>query len=662
MIPVASTLTETNSLPGEEIPFSIGNTVWVMKNLAKLYSDSTTAPIREISTNAMDSHIMAGRADVPIEVTLPTIMDPYFTVQDFGLGLSEEEVTGTYTRFGDSTKRDTNDVNGMYGFGSKAPIAYTNQFTVQAVKDGVELHAVISRRPDYSMVLKVVHKRPTTASNGVKIIIPVHNRDEFRQKAKDFYRFWRPGTVLVDGKQPEQAVGDKIDDNLYFSPNPGVSYVVMGNVGYRIHNPEALFRNSKMNNVSFVAYVEGGAVEHTPSREDLEYTDHTKATLYKVIEDFEAKMLVESRKQIENAPNHLEAWKLWYSWSKNIGANLFKDMEYKGDKLVHQFNFGGDVYARDEKHRAIKYRVPGNGWNPRYNTERIWNYDVAASNGTLFVTEFDMDVSSDHKRKVRTYFEHKGLRINTVVFIKDAFTNPWVPKDNIVTWEDLKAELPKAVRAPLDPNRPKRPKGLFDYYTKSGKFYEKEIPANADLFYITAADAKTYSVSDALINIKADNEVTVVVLSVNRVEKFKRDYFGTREFVAWAQAKVVKDTETLLDARSKEALSLSNITINWLGRLDVTKINDPAWSYAKELSNHRTYTDEYTRNLTLANNLGMRYDVVEYKRRNDNNSLIDAYPLLNTISYGYGTTKELNEEIITYINAKFNELAKKGKP
>lgn len=655
MIPVASTLTETNSLPGEEIPFSIGNTVWVMKNLAKLYSDSTSAPIREISTNAMDSHIMAGRADVPIEVTLPTLYDPYFTVQDFGLGLSEDEVTGIYTRFGDSTKRGSNDVNGMYGFGSKAPIAYTNQFTVESVKDGVELHAVISRRPDYSMVLKVVHKRPTDAHNGVKITIPVHNRDEFRQKAKDFYRFWRPGTVLVDGIEPQQAVGDKIDDNLYFSSNPGISYVVMGSVGYRIHNPEALFRNSRMNNVSFVAYVDGGAVEHTPSREDLEYTEHTKATLYKVIEDFESKMLVESKKQIENAPNHLEAWKLWNSWSKNIGFDLFKDMEYKGDKLVHQFYFGTDYT------KATKYLVPGAGYNPRYNTDRVHSYNVSNSRVTLFVTEFDMDLSSDHKRKVRTYFEHKGLDINTVMFIKATFTNPWVPDENIISWEDLKANLPKAVRTPPDPNRYRRPKGLFDYYTNKGKVLEKEIPVNADLFYITAADAKTYEIEKALVSLNADDEVTVVVLSVNRVEKFKRDYFGARDFVTWAKTKVVIDTETLLTDESKAALRLGRQTRDWVDRLDISKIDDPAWHQAKELMSHRTYTKEYTMNLTLANAVGMRYSIKEYEFENDDNSLVEAYSLLNSISYGWNPRNGLKEEIIAYINAKFNELAKKGK-
>lgn len=651
MIPNATTLTEVDHLPGVEVDFTIGNPVWVMKNLAKLYSDSTTAPIREISTNAMDSHIMAGRADVPIEVTLPTIIDPYFVVQDYGLGLSEEEVMGIYTRFGDSTKRGSNDVNGMYGFGSKAPIAYTNQFTVEAVKNGIEVHAVISRRPDYSMVLKVVHKRSTDAHNGVKITIPVHNREEFRKKANDFYRFWRPGTVLVDGSQPEQAVGDKIDDNLYFSANPGTSYVVMGNVGYRIANPDALFRNARMSSVSFIAYVEGGAVEHTPSREDLEYTEHTKATLYSVISDFEQKLLVESKKQIEDASDHLEAWKLWNAWGKNIGSKLFLDMEYKGDKIPTHIVFPS----------ATKYRVPNQGgYNPRYNTDRVQSINVDAALNALFITEFDTAaLSSDHKRKARQYFEYIGLRATNVVFMKDKLDTPWLPKKNIVTWEDLKNNLPKAAPKPRSTG-PRRPKGLFDFITKGGKHYAKPIGANADLFYITAKDANAYSVKEALINLKADDEVTVVVLAVNRIEKFKRDNFGARDFVTWAKSKIVVDTETLLTPIAKKAMSLGRNTRTWVERLDTSKIDDPKWKEATELMKHRVYTNEYTRNLSLASDLGMRYNIKEYRFENNDDSLTEAYPLLANISYGYNTNKELRNEIITYLNAAY--AAKKGKP
>lgn len=650
MIPTATNITEVDNLPGTEVAFSIGNPVWVMKNLAKLYSDTSTATIRELSTNGMDSHIMAGKGDVPIHVTLPDMMNPYFIIQDFGLGLSEEEVTGIYTRFGDSTKRETNDVNGMYGFGSKAPIAYTNQFTVESVKDGIEVIAIISKRPDYSMTLKVVSKRPTDAVNGVKITVPVHNREEFRTKAKNFYRFWKPGTVLVDGVEPEQAVGEKIEENLYFSPNPGVSYVVMGNVGYRIANPDALFRNTRMNAISFVVYVGGGEVEHTPSREDLEYTDHTKNTLQKVVSNFEDRMLDTAKAQIENAATPQEAWKLWNMWGSKIGAELFRGMEYKGIKLVSQFSVTG----------TVRYKVPYGGYAPRYNTNAQHSVDVSAAESILFVTGFYPDLQSDHKKKSRVYFEQvlKNNNIKYVYFMKGDIDSPWIPKENVVDWDELKEALPKIVK-PKAPPRPKRPKGLFDFYTIKGKVWETEIPTDADVFYVAAQDAKKYEILDAMKSAGCDDAVVVIVLAVNRIEKFKRDNFGSRDFLEWARKKVVADTETLLDDRSKLALNLGHSTIHWLSRLDETKIDDPKWALCKELTNHRAYTDKYTKNLDLARALGMRYNIKEYHASASDDSLIDKYPLLHSLNFRYGGMDEDSKrEIILYLNAAY--AAKKG--
>jgi len=645
-----------------------------MYSLADLYSNKEGAVTREYSTNARDAMIEAGKADQPILVTLPSVYDRYFTVQDFGVGMSEEDLTKTYTSFGDSTKRESLSTNGMLGFGSKSAIAYTNQFTVEAVKDGLKTIAVISKKPDYSIVLKIVSKTVVDESNGVKITIPVHNHEEFRRKAIDFYRFWKPGTVLVDGVEPKQAVGEKIEDNLYFSPNPGVSYVVMGNVGYRIANPDALFRNARMNNISFVAYVDNcdcdrdtwvgepgeqyfphSAVEFTPSREDLKYTDHTKKTLHNVIRGFEDKMLAQAKKQIETAATSQEAWRLWHEWGQKIGGNLFAGMEYKGLKLVHSVPLLN----------TVRYKVPYGGYNSRYNTDRVSSVDVSATKQSLFVTNFYPDLQSGHKKKARQYFEHKGLQnIRHIYFVTGDLESPWIPKENVVDWDDLKEALPKAVRVG-GPPRPKRPKGLFDFYTiKNGKAgsrtYAQPIPDDADVFYIAAADAKTYDVPMALESMKADDEVVVIVLAVNRVDKFKRDNFGAREFIAWARKKVETDGEKLLDERSKLALNLSSFTVNWVQRLDATKIDDPKWKLVSELLSYRKLTDKYNRNLDLARALGMRYDVKEYRAAGNDDSLVEKYPLLSKINLGWNATEVDKAEVITYINAAF--AAKKGKP
>lgn len=358
MKPVASTITEVDHLPGDEVKFGIGKgqEAWVMRSMADLYSNRELACVREYSTNAYDSNkekaLRDGHDIKPIEVSLPSAMNPYFTVKDAGVGMSRHELAEVYTQFGDSTKRDSDEFNGMLGFGSKSAIAYTNTFTVTAVKDGRKNVGVVTRREDamggYLVTLKIVVDNVATSEpSGVTIQIPVHNWREFEQKARDFYRFWEPGTVLVNGREPEWAVGEKIDDNLYYYAHAqgmqNLSYVVMGNVPYRIINSDALFPRG-MNRISFVAYVPLGTVEFTPSREDLKYSDHTKNNLRKIISDFVAKSVQTAKDEIAASKTHAEAYKNWTKWRRVIGTGQVDDLTFKGDKLVDDFTLVGDRY------------------------------------------------------------------------------------------------------------------------------------------------------------------------------------------------------------------------------------------------------------------------------------------------------------------------------
>ena len=59
---------------------------------SKLYSNPTLAIIRELLTNAYDSHKAAGKEDIPIKVNLPGYMEPNFIIRDYGIGLSKEDV------------------------------------------------------------------------------------------------------------------------------------------------------------------------------------------------------------------------------------------------------------------------------------------------------------------------------------------------------------------------------------------------------------------------------------------------------------------------------------------------------------------------------------------------------------------------------------------
>ena len=101
-----------------------------------LYSNKIKSVIRELWSNAYDSHAEAGISGTPFDVVLPSLLDPVFSVRDYGVSLSHDGVMNLYTTIFESTKEDTNSQVGKFGLGSKSPFAYTDSFTVTAYLDG----------------------------------------------------------------------------------------------------------------------------------------------------------------------------------------------------------------------------------------------------------------------------------------------------------------------------------------------------------------------------------------------------------------------------------------------------------------------------------------------------------------------------------------------
>ena len=489
-IPAAATMTQIDTLPGEEIEFSIGDPRWVMRSQADLYSNRELAVVREYSTNAFDANkqkaLEEGTDIPPIEVTLPSMLNPYFKVRDYGYGMTRDILADVYTKFGTSTKRESNHFNGMLGYGSKSAVAYSTQFTVTSVAEGIKTVAVITRKPDWSIVMKIVSQVQSSERSGTEIVVPVHNHEEFRHKAMDFYKFWMEGTVTVDGKFPQQAVGEKIATGFYASPEWNTSYVVMGNVPYRIENPAALFRGTGMNQIHFVAYLDNGQVEFTPSREDLKYTDLTKNTLHGVIKSFTTEILVKAQGEINNAANHAAAYKAWKKWSDMLGEGLFANLEFKGEKFKSRFEVD-----------AYQYR-----YGTRGGSRNIKQWHVESAEKTLFILGNPVgDPSSSKKSKSQEYKTVKALHgLSYTLFVRDTDIDcVWIDKTgaNWVHWDDLvKALPPKPKAASNAGGRTKAIKGSFEIYEGSAYPVEKEIPDDytaATTFYMTPGQRRDWA-------------------------------------------------------------------------------------------------------------------------------------------------------------------------
>ena len=171
--------------------YSIGDPRIICKILSdSLYSNKISSIIRELSANAYDAHKEAGITDRPFEVHLPQNEDGlflnsstnYFSIRDFGKGLSEEEMISIYTMYGTSTKRDTNQMIGGFGIGCKSPFAYTKQFEVISFNNGKKKHYLCYiDENDYPCISKILDEE-TNEPSGLMVKINMQDNND----GKDF--------------------------------------------------------------------------------------------------------------------------------------------------------------------------------------------------------------------------------------------------------------------------------------------------------------------------------------------------------------------------------------------------------------------------------------------------------------------------------------------
>ena len=125
----------------------------IMDMLAKLYNDPMSACIREYVSNAVDVHRESGSTQ-PVRVHLPTFTDNRLIVRDYGRGLSAADVMAVFGNFGTSTKRDTDELIGGFGIGSKSGLAVCDEVHVTSVKNHRLCEFTLARRKDNVIVTR----------------------------------------------------------------------------------------------------------------------------------------------------------------------------------------------------------------------------------------------------------------------------------------------------------------------------------------------------------------------------------------------------------------------------------------------------------------------------------------------------------------------------
>jgi hypothetical protein len=183
-----------------------------------IYADKQRAPLRELCTNAWDAS-----PDHRFDVHLPSVIDPRVIVRDWGPGLSHDEAMGLYTTLFASTKRDSNDVAGCLGLGSKSPFAYGAQFFVRSFQQGQVRSYSASIEADGVPCLVHMSTKSTTEPDGLEV--------SFNVKTGDIEAFRKAARFTLFGFEPRPNVLNECWEW------PDLTLVAQGR-DWRVHYPD----------------------------------------------------------------------------------------------------------------------------------------------------------------------------------------------------------------------------------------------------------------------------------------------------------------------------------------------------------------------------------------------------------------------------------------
>lgn len=266
-----------------------------------IYSDKILAVIREYGANAWDAHRMHGKRDVPIKVRVPTWDDPRLLIEDYGPGLSHEDMFNVYAMYVTSLKRESNDGVGMLGIGSKCGFCYSDTFIITSRHGGEKRVYVAKLNQDGDDSLDLLSTTPWTENTGITIEMAVRREDikSFEEKARDLFKYFNPRPDINIELPPVPKIRNKLQHGLIFESGQygnsdtrsGRWLALMGCIPYVVDLNQ--LRDSEgrptishiFRSCAGILDFEVGAVQISSSRESLEYSKETKETLAKKFEE-----------------------------------------------------------------------------------------------------------------------------------------------------------------------------------------------------------------------------------------------------------------------------------------------------------------------------------------------------------------------------------------
>jgi hypothetical protein len=343
--------------------FKTGDTAFIVDMFAdKVYSHKERAVIREMACNAHDSHIMAGTEDVPFDVHIPTRLEPYFSLRDYGTGLSDEEVRDHYAGIGISTKRDNQNVIGCYGIGTLSPYSLADSFTVKSYKNGVCRTYSCYRNDQRVPVVSLLTECETDEPNGIEVNVSVEGKVyEFGVEAVYVFKFWEGTLPNINDKYVVEQCEDARKGYAFEGDDYGLKntwgdvFAIMGNIAYTIPRDLDEFRCE-----GYLKF-ELGELSFDTGRENLAMDTKTKEALKAKFAAVKEALTADAIAQIEALPTAWDQAVLANELNKgDLGRKIKADLqEYAPDGTTEEMTyFSGYARSHGGIDKGLTQKIP----------------------------------------------------------------------------------------------------------------------------------------------------------------------------------------------------------------------------------------------------------------------------------------------------------------
>lgn len=318
----------------------------------KMYSNKILAVERELSCNAMDAMVEAGKSSQPIKVTLPNDLNPVFKVRDYGKALTPDELRSIFVQYGASTKRGSNAYIGQMGIGAKSPFAYTDSFVVSSYQGGVcRTYTAFIDPSQVGKMTQLGEDMITDEEDGLEVIVTVREDDieRFYTEAIQFFKYWKVRPIFEGRDVQFDTVAPLFssDNGDWIIPTSKSSCVaIMGNVPYELDqyaiNLTGSLELRGLFHTGFQAWFNIGDLEVSASRESLEYTPTTNKAIIAKLQEVQASLAAVVNKKIETAISLYDAKRLYRDITKSGGPlaelqSCFTKVTYKGNPVTSSY-------------------------------------------------------------------------------------------------------------------------------------------------------------------------------------------------------------------------------------------------------------------------------------------------------------------------------------